>query len=487
MKNVGFVVNERVERRWSMEAGQKSKKKGGLKARNESRNIAYEEPNSTGRRGRRNRESVRNREAALAPAVVALGGQGDPRRVLIWARILKMSSTSAANALTAKYELLRQRKEKLAKQKELEGAAGALAVSGGASSQGASHSGTASATPSVGDQKVGKALGGAERGNKRKSAHEETEPSTTVSAADLDRSIIAAVQASTSVTRTKAAALAPGVEEPVSKRARTGNLPSVDKKQSRPSFQEGLGNTREGIDGQDGGGMRASETPIDGKSVAGDDIRVAKRAARPWGDARLQGLLPSVHEALERVLSEVGLPKEEVERKVISALQELPEQVGFISLGLHLSTEPRLLCIQLRSHTPIWWVDTLAHFNRKHFACASNFRAETCPESATRERIFGESYATCNLARSLGEAKESCMEVIILVQGRVSTVAPRCCGQRRNRFLTRARPCFSFFSLPPLVIPIGLFLVALLLPLRLALPPLPPPNNNEWYLILSGT
>ena len=247
-----------------------------------------------------------------------------------------MSSTSAANALTAKYELLRQRKEKLAKQKELEGTSGASAGSGGASSQGASHSGATSATPSVGDQKVGKALGGAERGNKRKSAPEETEPSTTVSAADLDRSIIAAVQASTSVTRTKAAALAPGVEEPVSKRARTGNLPSVEKKQSRPSFQEGLGQTREGIDGQDSGGMRASEAPIDGKSVAGDDIRVAKRAARPWGDARLQGLLPSVHEALERVLSEVGLPKEEVERKVISALQELPEQVGFTSFtSLH--------------------------------------------------------------------------------------------------------------------------------------------------------
>ena len=246
-----------------------------------------------------------------------------------------MSSTSAANALTAKYELLRQRKEKLAKQKELEGTSGASAGSGGARSQGASHSGATSATPSVGDQKVGKALGGPERGNKRKSAPEETEPSTTVSAADLDRSIIAAVQASTSVTRTKAAALAPGVEEPVSKRARTGNLPSVEKKQSRPSFQEGLGQTREGIDGQDSGGMRASEAPIDGKSVAGDDIRVAKRAARPWGDAR-QGLFPSVHEALERVLSEVGLPKEEVERKVISALQELPEQVGFTSFtSLH--------------------------------------------------------------------------------------------------------------------------------------------------------
>lgn len=236
-----------------------------------------------------------------------------------------MSSTSAANALTAKYELLRQRKEKLAKQKELEGAAGASVVSGGAS---ASHSGTASAAPSVGDQRIGKAHVEAERSNKRKSTSDETEPSTTVSAADLDRSIIAAVQASTKATRTKAAALAPGIEEPASKRARTGKLPSVEKKQSRPSFQEGLGHTREGTDGQDSGGVRAGETPFEGNPMAGDDNRVARRVARPGGDARLQGLLPSVHEALDRVLAEVGLPKEEVERKVISALQELPEQVG---------------------------------------------------------------------------------------------------------------------------------------------------------------
>lgn len=242
---------------------------------------------------------------------------------------------SAANALTAKYELLRQRnREKLAKQKEQERAGeGAPAPPGSPGVSGPAVGGGSSAADPGGDQRNdGKEHGGAER-SKRKAT--EAEPST-VSAADLDRSIIAAVQASTSATRSKAAAHVANSKEPTMKRARmTSQLPTVDKKPGRQTGGEEGDGVHASLESRDGGAPRSQEGQIGNIPMGRDDVGGAqKRLVKNGGAGKMQGLLPNVCEALERVLAEVGLPTDEVEQKVLSALQDMPEQVGLFHLPM---------------------------------------------------------------------------------------------------------------------------------------------------------
>ena len=261
---------------------------------------------------------------------------------------------SAADALALKYELLRQKK--LAKKKELEGGGGSVggaAISGdGVSSAISSGSGAGGseaigagahsiATAGVEQRFVSKSQSGTDRG-KRKA---EDEPAT-VSVADLDRSIIAAVQASTGSARSKPApSQGSSSQESARKRARI-KLPNVEKKQGKLSGEDGVGtkDERDDIDihGIDLIAGASTEMPPATKNQGVEHGGVQKRVPKTGGDGKINGFLPKVYEALERVLAEVGLPKEQVEHKLLSALQEMDEQV---SLALNMT---RLHIVSIR-------------------------------------------------------------------------------------------------------------------------------------------
>jgi hypothetical protein len=231
---------------------------------------------------------------------------------------------SVSEALKLKYQLLRQKN--LAKQQELQnkaagddsGSSSAAQTTGGASSFSAGQDRWSGGTGSA-------AAAGSDKGRKR-----AVEEPGTVSANALDPSVIAAVQASTSAARQKASAPPSSQERPLKKPKMASKLPTVPKRVSLPGAD--VTESKPGLGGQTFG---SDETPTKAAHEDADSSMTrdtgssfsSRRHSRSYADdSKIAGLLPSVHEALERVLKETCLSRDVIEQKVISALQDMPEQ-----------------------------------------------------------------------------------------------------------------------------------------------------------------